>query len=102
MKIQYIFHIFLANDYRKENIFNLQRSCQNNNRYGAIQKLRGQDEGGGGLKMSVFVHAQGMKTVHAGGEGGVKKWQNSVHVVVEWSLILLESVDGVIHIFKKC
>ena len=31
--------------------------------------------------MSVFVHAQGIKTVHAG--GGVKKWQNSVHLVVE-------------------
>ena len=31
--------------------------------------------------MSVFVQAQGIKTVHAGG-GGVKKWQNSVHVVV--------------------
>ena len=31
--------------------------------------------------MSVFVHAQGIKTVHAG--EGVKKWQNSVHVVVE-------------------
>ena len=38
----------------------------------------------GGLKMSVFVHAQGIKTVHVG--GGVKKWQNSVHVVVEWPL----------------
>ena len=35
--------------------------------------------------MSVFVHAQVIKTVHAG-EGGVKKWQNSVHVVVEWRL----------------
>ena len=35
--------------------------------------------------MSVFVHAQGIKTVHAG--GGVKKWQNSVHVVVECPLI---------------
>ena len=34
--------------------------------------------------MSVFVHAQGMKTVHA---EGVKKWQNSVHVVVECPLI---------------
>jgi hypothetical protein len=34
--------------------------------------------------MSVFVHVQG-KTVHAGG-GGVRKWQNSVHVVVEWPL----------------
>ena len=33
--------------------------------------------------MSVFVHAQGIKTVHA---GGVKKWQNSVHVVVECHL----------------
>ena len=41
--------------------------------------------GGGGQKMSVFVHAQGMKTVHAG--GGVKKWQNSVHIVVEWPLL---------------
>ena len=40
--------------------------------------------GGGGQKMSVFVHAQGIKTVHA---GGVKKWQNSVHVVVECPLI---------------
>ena len=40
--------------------------------------------GGGGQKMSVFVHAHGIKTVHAG--GGVKKWQNSVHVVVEWPL----------------
>ena len=32
--------------------------------------------GGGGQKMSVFVHAQGLKTVHAGGlggGGGVKK-----------------------------
>ena len=38
--------------------------------------------GGGGQKMSVFVHAQGIKTVHAEGVG-VKKWQNSVHVVVE-------------------
>ena len=45
-----------------------------------MDKLRG----GGGQKMSVFVHAQGMKTVHAG--GGVKKWQNSVHVVVECPL----------------
>ena len=31
--------------------------------------------------MSVFVHAQGIKTVHAW--GWVEKWQNSVHVVVE-------------------
>ena len=40
---------------------------------------------GGGVKKSVFVQAQGIKTVHAGG-GGVKKWQNYVHVVVEWLL----------------
>ena len=31
--------------------------------------------------MSVFVHAQGIKTVHA--RGGVKKCQNYVQVVVE-------------------
>ena len=37
--------------------------------------------GVGGQKMSVFVHAKGIKTVHSG--EGVKKWQNSVHVVVE-------------------
>ena len=36
--------------------------------------------------MSVFVHAQGIKTVHAGGGRDVKKWQNSVHVVVEGPL----------------
>ena len=29
----------------------------------------GQDEGEGGQKKSVFVHAQGIKTVHAGREG---------------------------------
>ena len=31
--------------------------------------------------MSVFVHAQGLNTVHAG--RGVKNWQNSIHLVVE-------------------
>ena len=35
--------------------------------------------------MSAFVHTQSIKTVNAGG-GGVKKWQNSVHVVVECPL----------------
>ena len=35
--------------------------------------------------MSGFVHAQGIKTVHSGG-GGVKKWQNSVYIVVEYPL----------------
>ena len=48
--------------------------------------------------MSVFVHSQGLKTVHAlqGTHGGwrVKKWQYSVHAVVEcplkmiWMLVL--------------
>ena len=33
--------------------------------------------------MSVFVHAQGKKIVKP---GRVKKWQNYVHVVVEWPL----------------
>ena len=45
----------------------------------------GQDEGGGqGQKMSVFVDAQGIKTVHRGGR--VNQWQNSVHVVIECPL----------------
>ena len=34
--------------------------------------------------MAVFVHAQGIKQSTQG--GGVKKWQNSVHVVVECPL----------------
>ena len=43
--------------------------------------------------MSVFVHAQGIKTVNAGGgDGGVKKWQNYVHVVVECPLIGIEKI----------
>ena len=42
--------------------------------------------------MSVFVHAQGIKTVHTGGEG-VKKRQNSVHVVVERPLYFLSFYD---------
>ena len=56
--------------------------------------------GGGGQKMSVFVHAQGIKTVHTGER--VKKGQNSVHVVVEcfgltiitYSLLALECKDS--------
>ena len=49
-----------------------------------MDKMRG----GGGQKMSVFVQAQGIKIVHAVAQwgGGVKKWQNSVHVVVECPL----------------
>ena len=42
-----------------------------------VDKMRG-----GGQKMYIFVHAQGIKNVKAGA-GLVKKWQNSVHVVVE-------------------
>ena len=48
---------------------------------GAFNNYVDEMRGGGGQKMSVFVHAQVIKTVHAG--RGVKKWQNSVHVVVE-------------------
>ena len=44
-----------------------------------VDKMRG----GGGQKMSVYVHAYGIKTVHAG--GGVRKWPN---FVVECPLIL--------------
>jgi hypothetical protein len=40
-------------------------------------------EGEGVKKMYVFVHVEGIKNFHA---GGVKKWQNSVHVVVECPL----------------
>ena len=36
-----------------------------------------------GLKNSIFAHAQGIKTVHA---GGVKNRQDSAHVVVECPL----------------
>ena len=42
-----------------------------------VDKMRGEE----GQKMSVFVNAQGIKTVHAGEE--VKKGLNSVNVVVE-------------------
>ena len=48
---------------------------------GAFNNYVDKMKGGGGQKMSVFVHAQGIKTVHAGGVA--KKWQNSVHIVVE-------------------
>ena len=47
-----------------------------------MDKMRG----GWGQKMSFFVHAQGIETVHGG--GGVKKWQNSVHVIDEWPPII--------------
>ena len=47
-----------------------------------VDKMRG----GGGQKMSVFVHAQGRKTVYAGGGVGGSKMANSVHVVDECPL----------------
>ena len=37
-------------------------------------------------KLTTWIGHQGVKTVHEG-EGGVKKWQNSVHVVVECLLM---------------
>ena len=40
----------------------------------------------GGQKLFVFVHAQGIKTVHTGEGGGGKKGQTSVHIVVECPL----------------
>ena len=55
-----------------------------------VDKKRGK----GGSKLSVFVRSQGVKTVQAG-ERGVKKWQTSVHVVVERPLMLKKSVLGV-------
>ena len=55
---------------------------------GAIQYLHGQDEGGEVQKISVFVHAHGIKLSTQG--RGVKKWQNSVNVVVECPLMALE------------
>ena len=42
--------------------------------------------------MSAFVHTQGMRTVHTGG-GGVKKWQNSVHIVVECLLTFSTAIN---------
>ena len=55
--------------------------------------------------MSVFVHSQGIKTDNAGG-GGVKKWQNSVHVVVECplkqvQLTVTDFVIWIIFIFSR-
>ena len=41
-------------------------------------------EGRRGSKMSIFVHAQGIKTVHA--RGGGQKWQNYFNIVVECPL----------------
>ena len=46
-----------------------------------VYKMRGRR---GSKNVCFFVHAQGIKTVHPG--GGVKKCQNSVHVVVECPL----------------
>ena len=52
--------------------------------------------------MSVFVHPQGIKTVHAG-RGRGKKGQNSVHVVVELcqnKFILPIKIEMVENIFR--
>ena len=46
--------------------------------------------------MSVFVHAQGIKTVPVW--GGAKKWQKSVHVVVEWPLIGFKTLNAIIYL----
>ena len=61
--------------------------------------LRGQDEGGGGQKMSAFVQAQRIKIVHA--EGWVKKRQNSVQIVVECPLSYFGNKYGGITILKE-
>ena len=58
--------------------------------------MLGKDEWG---KISVFVHAQGMKTVQAGG-WWVRKWQNLVHVVVECALTLLITKSAFFLIFS--
>ena len=47
-----------------------------------------------GQKMSVFVHAQGKYKNCPRRGGGVKKWQNSVHVVVESIIFVLVAMDG--------
>ena len=38
-----------------------------------VPERRGQDGGGGGQKMSVFVHVQGIKLSTEGGGGGGQK-----------------------------
>ena len=55
---------------------------------GVIQLLRGQVEGG--QNMSIFVHAQGVKTVHTGGKGGrrqkmvISGLEILVHLLIEF------------------
>ena len=48
-----------------------------------------------GQKMSVFVQAQGIKTVHAGGGG--QKMANYVHVVVECPLTYIEHTHNIVN-----
>ena len=52
-----------------------------NQKYGAIQQLRGQDEGGRGLKNVDFCPRSGYENCPLREGGGGKKWQNSVHIV---------------------
>ena len=51
---------------------------------GGIQQLRGQDEGGGVQKLTVFVHAKGIKIVHvyyvSKGLGG---WVNKIASIAD-------------------
>ena len=53
-----------------------------------VDKMRG----GRGQKMSVFVHAQSVKTVHAGGWG--QRMANFVHVVIKCPLTVFGSIFG--------
>ena len=50
--------------------------------------------GGGGQNMSVFVHAQVIKTLG-------KKWPNSVHVVVECPLTTKIPANIFKHFYKN-
>ena len=51
--------------------------------------------------MSVFVHAQGVKTLSSLRGRGVKKWQNSVHLVVDCPLRQKPMLDNIFLLEKK-
>ena len=46
--------------------------------------------GGGGQKMSVFVHAQGIKTVHEG-QTRVVRIEKQIHSFVFWEKLWLDN-----------